>query len=189
MDFGGRSDNKCDLEISAMHPNVSNPLPNAHNTEIIESFMDIAKQTGQSSKVMNFPPIDHDNLIKWVVPYQVCNVLRYWFATSTPLWQYDHTKQIFVNSYLWLFPGGVGDIYDMEQGEVPIKEWGQHFLRYFDGLFLDDSLFGLCWYNSIQLHMNNREGIFSSTLTISVGKPHQQYKNWNSSFVTKIPNT
>jgi hypothetical protein len=64
MDFGGRSDNKCDLEISAMHPNVSNPLPNAHNTEIIESFMDIAKQTGQSSKVMNFPPIDHDNLIK-----------------------------------------------------------------------------------------------------------------------------
>ena len=64
MDFGGRPDNECDLEIGAMHPNVSNPLPNAHNTEIIESFIDIAKQTGQSSKVMDFPPIDHDNPIK-----------------------------------------------------------------------------------------------------------------------------
>ena len=64
MDFGGRPDNECDLEIGAMHPNVSNPLPNAHNTEIIESFIDIARQTGQSSKVMDFPPIDHDNPIK-----------------------------------------------------------------------------------------------------------------------------
>jgi hypothetical protein len=32
--------------------------------------------------------------------------------------KYDHTKQIFVNSYPWLFPGGIGDIYDIEQGEV-----------------------------------------------------------------------
>ena len=55
-------------------------------------------------------------------------------AKLTPSYsEYDHTKQIFVNSYPWLFPGGVGDIYDMERGEVPIKEWGQHLLRYFDG--------------------------------------------------------
>ncbi len=39
--------------------------------------------------------------------------------------EYNHTQQIFVNSYPWLFPGGVGDIYDMEQGEVPIIEQGQ----------------------------------------------------------------
>ncbi len=62
--FWWRPYNKCDLEIGAMHPNVSNPLPNAHNTELIESFIDKAKQTGQSSKVMDFPPIDHDNPIK-----------------------------------------------------------------------------------------------------------------------------
>jgi hypothetical protein len=42
--------------------------------------------------------------------------------------KYNHTKQIFVNSYPWLFPSGVGDIYDLEQGEIPIKEWGQHLL-------------------------------------------------------------
>jgi hypothetical protein len=49
-----------------------------------------------------------------------------------------------------LFPGGIGDIYDIEQGEVPIKEWGQHLLQYYDGQFLDDSLFGLSLYNVIQ---------------------------------------
>jgi hypothetical protein len=58
--------------------------------------------------------------------------------------EYDHTKQIFVNSYPWLFPGGVGDTYNLEQGEIPIKEWGNiyysittdnflktHYLDYF----------------------------------------------------------
>jgi hypothetical protein len=74
--------------------------------------------------------------------------------------EYDHAKQIFVNSYLWLFPGGIGDIYDIEQGEVPIKEWGQHLLQYYDGRFLDDSLFGLSLYNVIQQHTNNREDNF-----------------------------
>ncbi len=34
------------------------------NVELIQSFIDIAKETGQSSKVMDFPPIDHDNPIK-----------------------------------------------------------------------------------------------------------------------------
>jgi hypothetical protein len=38
--------------------------------------------------------------------------------------EYDHTKQIFVNSYPWLFPGGIGDIYNLDRGEIPIKEWG-----------------------------------------------------------------
>ncbi len=48
----------------------------------------------------------------------------------------------------------------MERGEVPIKEWGHHLLRYFDGWFLDDSLFGLSLYNTIQRHTNNKEGNF-----------------------------
>ncbi len=96
------------------------------------------------------------------------------FAKRTPLYsECNHTKPIFVNSYPRLFPGGVGDIYDMEQGEVPIKKWVQHLLRYFDGRFLDDSLFGLSLYNTIQRHTNNKEGNFSSTLTALLGKTHQ----------------
>jgi hypothetical protein len=61
----------------------------------------------------------------------------------------------------------------MEQGEVPIKEWGQHLLRYFDGRFLDDSLFGLSLYNTIKQHTNNREGnfFFNSDRLIGTNPP------------------
>jgi hypothetical protein len=65
-----------------------------------------------------------------------------------------------VNSVVWLFPGGIGGIYNLERGEIPIKEWGQHLLQYYDGQFLEDSLFGLFLYNTIQRHTNNSEGNF-----------------------------
>jgi hypothetical protein len=64
MDFSDCAGNTCDIEIGAMHPNVGNSLPNAHNTKIIQSLIDIAKNTDQSSKIMNFPSIDHDNPVK-----------------------------------------------------------------------------------------------------------------------------
>jgi hypothetical protein len=64
MDFSDCADNTCDIETGAMHPNVGNSVPNAHNTEIIQSLIDIAKNTDQLSKIMNFPSIDHDNLVK-----------------------------------------------------------------------------------------------------------------------------
>ncbi len=64
MDFSDCAGNTCDIEIVAMHPNVSNSLPNAHNTKIIQSLIDIAKNTDQSSRIMNFPSIDHDNPFK-----------------------------------------------------------------------------------------------------------------------------
>jgi hypothetical protein len=69
-----------------------------------------------------------------------------------------------------LFPGGFGDIYDIERGEVPIKEWGQHLLQYYDGKFLDDSLFGLSLYNVIQRHTNDREGNFFFNSDRFIGK-------------------
>jgi hypothetical protein len=56
MDFSDCAGNTCDIEISAMHPNVGNSL--------IQSLIDIAKNTDQSSKNMNFPSIDHDNPVK-----------------------------------------------------------------------------------------------------------------------------
>ncbi len=64
--------------------------------------------------------------------------------------EYVHTTHFFVNSYPWLFPSGVGDIYNLEQGEIPIIERGQHLLRCYDGRFLEDPLFGLFLYTSRQ---------------------------------------
>ncbi len=63
IDFSDCAGNTCDIEIGAMHPNVGNSLPNAHNTKIIQSLIDITKNTDQSSKIMNFPSIDHDDPI------------------------------------------------------------------------------------------------------------------------------
>jgi hypothetical protein len=45
MDISDCAGNGCDIEIGAMHPNVGNSLPNAHNTKIIQSLIDIAKNT------------------------------------------------------------------------------------------------------------------------------------------------
>ena len=64
MDFSDCAGNTCDIEIGVLHPNVGNSLPNAHNTKIIQSLIDIAKNTDQLSKIMNFPSIDHDNPVK-----------------------------------------------------------------------------------------------------------------------------
>jgi hypothetical protein len=64
VDFSDCAGNTWNIEIGAMHPNVGNSLPNAHNTKIIQSLIDIAKNTDQSSKNMNFLSIDHDNPVK-----------------------------------------------------------------------------------------------------------------------------
>lgn len=64
LDFSDCAENRCDIEIGSMHPNKSNTLPNARNTEIIQSLIDIATNTDQASEVMSFPSIDHDNPVK-----------------------------------------------------------------------------------------------------------------------------
>jgi hypothetical protein len=60
MDFSDCAGNTCDIEIGTMHPNVGNSLPNAYNTKIMQSLIDIAKKTDQSPTIMNFPSIVHD---------------------------------------------------------------------------------------------------------------------------------
>jgi hypothetical protein len=45
MDFSDCVGNTCDIEIGAMHPNVGNSLPNANSSKIIQSLIDIAKNT------------------------------------------------------------------------------------------------------------------------------------------------
>ncbi len=52
-----------------MHANENNSLPTGMDTEIMKSFVEIVKKTGQSSKVMEFPPIDHDSPIRYVLSY------------------------------------------------------------------------------------------------------------------------
>jgi hypothetical protein len=61
-------------------------------------------------------------------------------------------------------------MYDLTCGKVSIKEWGNHLLQYYDGCFLDDSLFGLFLYNTVQRHSSNSEGNFFLASDRFIGK-------------------
>jgi hypothetical protein len=52
-----------------MHANENNTLPTGMDAEIMKSFVEIAKKTGQLSEIMEFPPINHDSPIRYVLSY------------------------------------------------------------------------------------------------------------------------
>ena len=80
---------------------------------------------------------------------------------------------MYVNSYPWLFPGGVGDLYDMDRGKWSVKQWAQHLLHYHDGRFLKDQMFSLFVFNSVERHVNNSQGqyFFKSNKFIGENPP------------------
>ncbi len=63
--------------------------------------------------------------------------------------EYDLTQLVFCNAYPWLFPGGVGDLYDIKRGQHCPKEWGRRLLHFHDGPFLNDQMFSLFVFNTI----------------------------------------
>ncbi len=63
------SNDSCDMDIGCMHTNENNTLPTGMDAEIMKSFVEIAKKTGQSSEIMEFPPINHDSPIRYVLSY------------------------------------------------------------------------------------------------------------------------
>ncbi len=63
------SNDSCDMDIGCMHANENNTLPTGMDTEIMKSFVEIAKKTGQLSEIMELPPIDHDSPIRYVLSY------------------------------------------------------------------------------------------------------------------------
>ncbi len=160
----GQAHNSFDfanIDITTMHANQPDPLPRGNNANIIHSFKSIAKITGQVSQIMNFLPIDHDSPI-WYVSgnFSQFDFFPKFELTLVSNSKYDITKNVFVNSYPWLFPVGIGDMYDLTPGKVSIQDWGKHLLQYYNGRFLEDSLFGLFLYNTIQRHSNNSKGNF-----------------------------
>ncbi len=63
------SNDSCDMDIGCMHANEDNTLPTGMDAEIMKSFVEIAKKTGQVSEIMKFPPINHDSPIRYVLSY------------------------------------------------------------------------------------------------------------------------
>jgi hypothetical protein len=63
------SNDICDMDIRCMHANENNTLPTGMDAEIMKSFVEIAKIMGQLSEIMEFPPINHDSPIRYVLSY------------------------------------------------------------------------------------------------------------------------
>ena len=110
-------------------------------------------------------------------------------------------KRVFANAYPWLFPGGVGDIYDLKRGSIadlpgPVKNlrsWAKHLLYYCDGRFLKDHLFMLYIHNTAQRHDNNTKGNFFFNDNNFLGKIQpsleelkEQIRDGNYTFVSKL---
>ncbi len=57
----------CDMDIGCMHAIENTTLPTYMDAEIMKSFVEIAKKTGQSSEIMEFSPINHDSPIRYVL--------------------------------------------------------------------------------------------------------------------------
>jgi hypothetical protein len=57
------------MDIGCMHADENNTLRTGMDAEIIKSFVEIAKKMDQLSEIMEFPPIDHDSPIRYVLSY------------------------------------------------------------------------------------------------------------------------
>ncbi len=190
MDFSDCADNTCDIEIGAMHLNVGNSLPNAHNTKKLQSLMDIAMNTDQSSKIMNFPSIDHDSPVKWVLLLQTIYSYYEYFVFSHTLLTANITIQ---NKSLSTHIHGCFLVelvmyMALNEGRYPSKSGDSIYCN----IMMVDSLMTaclvyLCTILSSDIQITERV-ISSSTLTDSLGKTHRLWNNWKDSWKTKIQN-
>ena len=82
--------------------------------------------------------------------------------------EYDPNTKLFSTAYPWLFPGGIGDVYDDERGGLDqlngwvksLKTWAKHLMHYHDGRFQQCQLFALYVSNTIQRQENNKKGAY-----------------------------
>jgi Helitron helicase-like domain at N-terminus len=69
--------------------------------------------------------------------------------------EYSNTR-IFVRAFPWLFPGGLGDIKEVPDGDL--QKWGERLLYYEDGRFATDKYFSFYALNYITRHRNAKSG-------------------------------
>ncbi len=70
-------------------------------------------------------------------------------------------------------------MYDIEHGKVSKQDWGKYLLRYYDGQFLEDSLFRLDYFCTIGFRdtpVIEMESFFLLQTDL-LEEIHQQFKN------------
>ena len=77
-----------------------------------------------------------------------------------PINEYDGIP-LFTSAFPWLFPGGVGDIYDTDNGETKnVHLWLEALMRHKDGRFQHDSTFYFYANDYCQRKLANSNGGF-----------------------------
>ena len=61
-----KNDDDAVLPMQTVHANDNIKVPSGRQAQQIKELADIARKTKQTSKIMNFPPIDHDAAISYV---------------------------------------------------------------------------------------------------------------------------
>ena len=144
-----------DLEYNGALHNKSN-LPNSHKErDIVNQLLLSSYKTGNSIPSIDFPQIKDD-----------------------PINEYDGTS-IFANAFPWLFPGGIGDIWDDKRGMIKrIDRWITHLMRYEDHRFENDKLFSFYIADYYQRRCaNSTGGIFIKTIAGKCPKTLHDLKN------------
>ena len=97
--------------------------------------------------------------------------------------EYNPTQFLFCNAHSWLFPGGIGDLYDIKRGKNCPKEWGRHLLHHHDGRFLKDQMFPSLFLTALNVTRITDRAVTSLTaenfLARTLPLLNNSRKNWN----------
>ena len=123
------------------------------------------------------------------------SALQFPHVDDNPINEYQTTR-LFADTYPWLFPGGIGNLTsndDLKKQKSKAVSWSQKLMRWEDGRFMRDPLFGFHLQNFLQRHQNNSSGLYFATNYISdpsitVEEIVDQIDEGDFSFIHKLMN-
>lgn len=116
--------------------------------------------------------------------------IQFPFVNEKPVNEYN-TQRLFADAYPWLFPGGVGDISDHQNGDDDLSVWCKLLHRWKDGRFMRDDFFTFHIQNFITRHNNNsfslqfKKHILSDS-QVTVDEIQDQIRKGDYSFIDKL---
>lgn len=149
---------------------VDKPFVCHGNTEkiIVKELQAAVKKSSKKIPAMDFPQVHAD-----------------------PINEYEGFP-LFASAFPWLFPGGIGDIYDNNRGETKdIHKWLEKLMRYKDGRFQNDRIFSFYANDFCQRKLANSNGGFfvrqvCGQCPLNMDDLKDQISCGNLSFVNKL---
>ena len=80
--------------------------------------------------------------------------------TENPFSEHDKNVKLFAWGFPWLFPGGVGDLTDIQNASTSVEQWCKQLLHCKDGRFAKDKMWCFCALNTTNRRKNDNSGSF-----------------------------